>query len=105
MQRPLILFICFIVSTVTAASHWLPITLHDPILGNRTIYYENRDGDAIVEGDILFRLYDSAQQHASTITRVSGQLWPDGVVPYSISDDLSFDCIFRRILITDSERY
>ncbi len=61
MRHPFILFMSFIFSAVTVASEWLPITLHDPILGNRTFYYENRDGDAILEGDILFRLSDSTQ--------------------------------------------
>lgn len=85
-----IVFIVFnlILSSVTATTlgH---ITVADPILGSRDVVYEEVEGYAVVEGDILIgKLADLNQKHASIIPKVGGGRWPNGVIPFELSETL-----------------
>lgn len=67
------------------------ITVTDPTLGARSITYEQVNGFAVVEGDILIGSLAAMKYQGAVITpKVSGSRWPHGVVPYEIAEDLPF---------------
>jgi hypothetical protein len=67
------------------------ITVADPIMGSRTIVYNQVNGYAVAEGDIIIgKIVDLAQQGAVITPKVSGSRWPNGIVPYEIAEDLPF---------------
>jgi len=65
------------------------LTVLDPKLGTRTIVYEKINGDAVVEGDILLgKVQALAAQQASIVPAIGGNRWPNGIVPFELSEDL-----------------
>ena len=79
----------FFMSSVSATSlgH---LTVRDPVLGPRTLVYEKIDGYAVVEGDILVGKLTKllAAPQASTLPAIGGGRWPNGVVPFEMSENL-----------------
>ena len=67
------------------------VTIADRVLGSRTIVYENVFGNALVEGDILIgKVSVLSAQRASILPKVWGSPWPNGIVPYELSEHLPF---------------
>lgn len=67
------------------------ITLSDPVLGSRTITYENVDGYALVEGDIILGKVTQLKQQGAVITpKVGGSRWPNGIIAYEVNEELPF---------------
>ncbi len=73
------------------AGHLGKVTMVDPMLGNRTVVYEEVDGYAITEGDIILGKIATLNQQGAVITpMLGGSRWPGGTVPYEITEDLPF---------------
>lgn len=67
------------------------VTVADPLMGSRSIVYEQINDFAVVEGDILIGKVDQLQHQGAVITnKVGGFRWPNGIVPFEISEDLPF---------------
>ncbi|HAT8179602.1 TPA: peptidase [Legionella pneumophila] len=67
------------------------ITIADPIMGSRTITYEQIGEFAVVEGDILIGKAANLKNQGAVITpKVGGSRWRNGVVPYEIAENLPF---------------
>jgi hypothetical protein len=67
------------------------LTVADPVMGSRTIVYEQVNDYAIVEGDILLGKVANLNNQGAVITpKVGGSRWPNGIVPYEITEDLPF---------------
>lgn len=67
------------------------ITIADPVMGTRSIVYEQINDYAVVEGDILIGKIANLQHQGAVITpKVGGSRWANGVVPYEIAEDLPF---------------
>lgn len=67
------------------------LTVADPSLGTRTIVYEEVNGFAVTEGDILLgKLAKLKHQGASITPKVGGSRWPHGVIAYEVHEDLPF---------------
>ena len=73
--------------TATTLGH---LTITDPVLGSRTIIYEEVDGYAVVEEDILLGKLDalSAKGASIILPKIGGKRWPNGVVPFELTEDL-----------------
>lgn len=67
----------------------------------RDITYLKRGGYAVVEGDILLKKIDSADTvidnmpQAVILQRFGGGRWPNGVLPFKISEDFSSTCEYN----------
>lgn len=67
------------------------MTVQDPVMGLRTITYEQKHGYAIAEGDILLGKVDYLNHQGAVITlKLGGTRWPNGIVSYEINKDLPF---------------
>ncbi|WP_269457316.1 Dot/Icm T4SS effector Zinc-dependent metalloprotease LegP [Legionella lansingensis] len=67
------------------------VMIADPVYGPRPVVYENIDGFAISEGDIILAKVANLSKKAAMITlKMGGSRWPNGVVPFEISEDLPF---------------
>jgi len=67
------------------------LTVTDPSLGTRTIVYEEVNGFAVTEGDILLgKLAKLKHQSASITPQVGGSRWPHGVIAYEVHEGLPF---------------
>lgn len=67
------------------------VMMADPILGNRPIVYEELHGFAVSEGDIILaKLADLSQKKAIFTLSMGGSRWPNGMVPFEMSQDLPF---------------
>ena len=67
------------------------ISVADPVVGSRVIVYEQIDGFAVVEGDILLGKVKRLKNPGAVITlKVGGSRWPDGVVPFEVDESLPF---------------
>lgn len=67
------------------------ITVADPVMGSRTIVYEQENGYAVVEGDILLGTLEKLQHQGASITpKIGGSRWPQGIIPYEINDNMPF---------------
>ncbi|MFO9144625.1 Dot/Icm T4SS effector LegP [Legionella pneumophila serogroup 1] len=67
------------------------VTITDPIMGSRTITYEQVGEFAIVEGDILIGKAENLKNQGAVITpKVGGSRWPNGVIPYEVAENLPF---------------
>lgn len=68
------------------------VMVMDPILGPRDIVYEKIDGYGIAEGDIIIqklpKIAESQSPQAIILLKLGGARWPQGVVPYELSDML-----------------
>ena len=68
------------------------ITIKDPLLGDRKITYEQINGYAVVEGDILLgKIARLNRKGAITTPELGGSRWPHGIIAYEIDEDLSFN--------------
>lgn len=67
------------------------MSVFDPIKGSRTIIYEEVNGYAVAEGDILLGTLKKLKRHEAVIKpSIGGSHWPDGIVPYEINEQLPF---------------
>ncbi len=67
------------------------VTVADPVMGTRTIVYQEINDYAVVEGDILIGKVTNFHRHGAVITpKVGGSRWPNGVIPYEVTEDLPF---------------
>lgn len=65
------------------------LTVLDKEQHSRTITYEKINDDAIIEGDIIIgKLSRLSEQGALIRHKIGGSLWPNGIIPYEIADDL-----------------
>lgn len=77
-------------SSAHAATHG-QITVADPVMGSRTIVYEQINEFAVVEGDILIGKVANLNNQGAVITpKVGGSRWPNGVVAYEVAEDMPF---------------
>lgn len=87
LQKTLVLSLAL----VTAASHAGQVSVRDPVLGQRTLNFEQKNGYALVEGDIIIgKMKDINSPGAVIRPKIGGARWPNGVVPFEISEDLPF---------------
>lgn len=98
--------LAFILSPLAIASNPLGhVTIIDPILGARDIVYEKIDGYGVAEGDIIVQKLPStkkemnAKPQALILLKLGGVRWPQGIIPYEISDDLP---LFSRYAILEA---
>lgn len=67
------------------------VTVADPVMGSRTVVYEQIDEFAIAEGDIIIGKVAQLNNPGAVITpKVGGTRWTNGVVPYEVAEDLPF---------------
>lgn len=67
------------------------VTITDPVMGSRLLVYEQVNGYAVVEGDILIGQVAEFKHRGAVITpKVNGSRWPMGIVPYEVNEDLPF---------------
>jgi hypothetical protein len=67
------------------------MTATDRFFGSRSIIYEELNGDAVVEGDILLgNVAKLQQQGAVSTSNVGGSRWPNGIIAYEIQAELPF---------------
>ncbi|MGQ3890831.1 Dot/Icm T4SS effector Zinc-dependent metalloprotease LegP [Legionella sp. CNM-4043-24] len=67
------------------------INVHDPISGQRTVYFEQKNGYAMAEGDILIGRLDELNKPGAVMRpKVGGARWANGIIPFEISEDLPF---------------
>ena len=67
------------------------VTIADKRLGTRTVIYEAIKGNAIAEGDILIgKIRDLALKRAFILPQIGGSPWPQGIVPFELSENLPF---------------
>ena len=65
------------------------VTVADPTLGTREVVYEKINGYAIAEGDIIIgNITELSIKRASILSKISGGLWPYGVIPFELAEDL-----------------
>lgn len=68
------------------------VVVADPMLGTKTIVYEQIGDYAVVEGDILLGKVSRLSRQGAVITpKVGGSRWPHGIIPYEISNDMPID--------------
>lgn len=62
----------------------------DPTGVTRDIFYENKNGYAVAEGDIILAHIPKSQDlvSASITPNVGGIRWPNGVIPFVLADNL-----------------
>ncbi len=67
------------------------MTVADPVMGSRTIVYEQINDFAVVEGDILVGKVAHLNNQGAIITpKVGGSRWTNGIVPYEVDEHLPF---------------
>ncbi|CAM2733265.1 Dot/Icm T4SS effector Zinc-dependent metalloprotease LegP [Legionella worsleiensis] len=67
------------------------VTIADPVLGSRTVIYEQINEFAVVEGDILIGKVSHLNNQGAIITpKAGGTRWPNGIIPYEIDEELPF---------------
>lgn len=78
----------FVTSGVIAANLG-QITVADPILGSQTLFYQQLNGYALVEGDIIIgKLVELDQPGAVIKTKIGGSRWPHGIIPFELAENL-----------------
>jgi hypothetical protein len=61
----------------------------DSVFGSRDVGYEEVDGYAVVEGDILIgKLSDFNKMRATILPKIGGNRWSNGIVPFEFNEDL-----------------
>lgn len=67
------------------------LMIADPALGSRTIVYEEVNGYAVTEGDIVLGKLNELRRPGASITlKVGGSRWPNGIIAYELHEDLPF---------------
>ena len=65
------------------------VNIMDPLRGTRTITYENQNGYAVTEGDILIGKIHSSRLNAAVILpSIGGSRWPEGIIPFELTEEL-----------------
>ena len=73
----------------TNAATLRQVTVADPVLGSRTLVYEVIGDYAVVEDDIIIdEIKTITAKRASMLPPVGGSRWPNGVVPFELTEDL-----------------
>lgn len=86
-----IFFLSIFSSSVLNATDFGQLMIADKEWGQRSITYEVINQWAVVEGDILLgKLAEISSPSAVITLKVGGTRWPQGIIPYEISDDLPF---------------
>lgn len=66
-------------------------TVNDPVMGSRTLVYEQINGYAVVEGDIIIGKVNDLEHQGAVITpKVGGSRWAHGVIAFEVSENLPF---------------
>lgn len=60
----------------------------DPNYGTRSVVYENKDGYAVMEGDIIIGTIEEMQRQGAIVHKMLNKRWPNGVLPYKINKDM-----------------
>lgn len=67
------------------------LMINDPVQGVRPVIYEEKEGFAVSEGDIILaRMADLTRKGAVITLKMGGNRWPQGVVPFEMAEDLPF---------------
>ncbi len=67
------------------------IEVIDPLVGKRLLVYEEKSEFALVEGDIILTTLEALRRHSALIkVKLGGTRWPDGIIPFSIGEELPF---------------
>lgn len=65
------------------------ISVTDPVLGQRSLVYQQINEFAVVEGDILLgKIVDLDIKSAIISPKINGSRWPHGIVPFEMAEDL-----------------
>lgn len=76
-------------SSLSLANTIGQIMVTDSLYNNRSITYEQIDGFAVVEGDILLApMEELSGKKAVFRLKLGGSRWENGLVPFEIADDL-----------------
>ncbi len=79
----------FLTVSLSQARELGQINIDDPLLGYRQIVFENINGDAVVEGDILIgELEELKKKGAVVIPKISGGRWLQGIIPFEINEEM-----------------
>lgn len=90
-SRHYVMSFCLLVSGHLMAATLGQVTVADPVLGSRSLVYEQINGYAVVEGDILIaKIADLAIHTAIIRPKTGGSRWTNGVVPFTLDEDLPF---------------
>ncbi|WP_298624157.1 M12 family metallopeptidase [uncultured Legionella sp.] len=85
------IFSAILMTSSSYAAHLGQITIADPVMGSRTVVYEQINQFAVVEGDILIgKAVHLANQGAMITPKIGGSRWTNGVVPYEVAEKLPF---------------
>lgn len=74
--------------STSIASTQSQTTLIDPENGNRLVNYENKDGFAVIEGDIIIGTVEEIQKKGAVANRNLKTRWTRGIVPYIINSQM-----------------
>ncbi len=81
---------CFLFSSLQATTLG-QLMVMDPVLGGRAIIYEERNGFAMTEGDILLGTLNKLKRQSASITpKIGGSRWSHGIIAYELHEDLPF---------------
>jgi len=70
------------------AANFGQISISDPVLGSKDITYERINDYAIIEGDIILGKILALNKGAVILSKVGGEYWDNGVIPFEIAEDL-----------------
>lgn len=92
MLSRLICFLSLALFFITSfASTVKQVIVSDPMYGNRPVSYEDLNGFAVSEGDIILaKMSDLSRKSAIITLKMGGSRWADGIVPFEIAEDLPF---------------
>ncbi|ASQ44584.1 Dot/Icm T4SS effector Zinc-dependent metalloprotease LegP [Legionella clemsonensis] len=83
-------FLSLVVTNCLAATYG-KLMIDDPVQGSRAVIYEENNGFAVSEGDIILaRMADLKRKGAVITLQMGGIRWPEGLVPFEIAEDLPF---------------
>lgn len=87
---PILAFLLFMLFSALANAIELgSLVIADPQLGTRALTYEKIKEFAVVEGDILIGKLEELNQKSAIIRpKIGGNRWPQGIVPFELSEDL-----------------
>ncbi|KTD17883.1 Dot/Icm T4SS effector Zinc-dependent metalloprotease LegP [Legionella jordanis] len=91
-KRLFAFFLLSLFHTVGSAQTLKQVLIADPVWGKRPVLYEEQNGFAVSEGDIILaKVAELSRRSAIVITlNMGGGRWTNALVPYEISEDLPF---------------